>query len=513
MWDYLIVTASNETQGAAYERLLSQRKLAGQLPDFRHVMVVTDPDGKRIGSGGSTILCVLRVVEQERQERETLTATLRRLRIMIIHAGGDSRRLPAYGPCGKIFIPVPDNSPTRSTTLFDRLLPSYLALPPGKPGAGQLLVISGDVLLKFDASRVRLDLPGLVALGCYDTPEHSSKHGVFVADDTTVRLYLQKPSVAEQEAAGALNAQGRSALDIGVMSFDADAVTRMLQACEVQPVAKGKLDFSPRMRTAIFTHGLDLYREICCSLGTETTRARFLQSVRACGSKWDEAILDTMFAILHPMPCHVQVVPQCTFLHFGTTTQLISSGLEAAGSGKQSSTLLVLNTTLAPAATITGENAWIEGCRIEAPVKLAGKNVMVGIDVTHPLELPAGACLDIVPGTNRAGEPVHFVRCYDIGDTFKDPADHGGTFCGIPLLQWLKAAGMATEGIQSLWDAPVFPAIREHQDFTKWLWMFTPFSATPAQKDAYQAADRYSAAEIALLTNQAAFHSRRPSAT
>jgi len=297
------------------------------------------------------------------------------------------------------------------------------------------------------------------------------------------------------------------------MSFDADAVTRMLQACEVQPVAKGKLDFSPRMRTAIFTHGLDLYREICCSLGTETTRARFLQSVRACGSKWDEAILDTMFAILHPMPCHVQVVPQCTFLHFGTTTQLISSGLEAAGSGKQSSTLLVLNTTLAPAATITGENAWIEGCRIEAPVKLAGKNVMVGIDVTHPLELPAGACLDIVPGTNRAGEPVHFVRCYDIGDTFKDPADHGGTFCGIPLLQWLKAAGMATEGIQSLWDAPVFPAIREHQDFTKWLWMFTPFSATPAQKDAYQAADRYSAAEIALLTNQAAFHSRRPSAT
>ncbi len=35
--------------------------------------------------------------------------------------------------------------------------------------------------------------------------------------------------------------------------------------------------------------------------------------------------------------------------------------------------------------------AEIEGCRIEAPVKLGGRNVLVGVDVTEPLELPAGA--------------------------------------------------------------------------------------------------------------------------
>ena len=98
-WDYLIVSASNDAQAAGYEAQLKVRRELGQLAKARVVCVVADPGGRRIGSGASTALCLRRVIEDE--------GTLAGKRILIVHAGGDSKRLPAYGPCGKIFVPLP----------------------------------------------------------------------------------------------------------------------------------------------------------------------------------------------------------------------------------------------------------------------------------------------------------------------------------------------------------------------------------------------------------------------
>ena len=70
---------------------------------------------------------------------DSAEAILGRLRILILHAGGDSRRLPAYSPCGKLFVPLPGESHSAlGLTLFDRLAPSFLALPRGRrrPGGG-----------------------------------------------------------------------------------------------------------------------------------------------------------------------------------------------------------------------------------------------------------------------------------------------------------------------------------------------------------------------------------------
>ena len=69
-----------------------------------------------VGSGGSTLQCLAEVLRRESQPGRATGVTasaeaiLSRLRILIVHAGGDSRRLPAYSPCGKIFIPLPGES-------------------------------------------------------------------------------------------------------------------------------------------------------------------------------------------------------------------------------------------------------------------------------------------------------------------------------------------------------------------------------------------------------------------
>jgi fucokinase len=459
-----------------------------------------------------------------------IVGALGRLRILIIHAGGDSRRLPAYGPCGKIFVPLPGESGgSVPAALFDRLAPEFLCLP-GAPG--QVLVAAGDALTRFDARDVAFDRPGLTALACYATPEEASRHGVFCpGPDGTVSLYLQKPSLALQQAANAVNGDGLTPLDIGVMSLDASASAALLAAFGVglaqddapDDAQDGALAFDPISRERLLRLGVDLYREICCAMGTAATPEHYIRSTGSSGSKWTPEQLGALFPALHAIPFHVAVVAECRFLHFGSSRQLIESGLEllALESGTPPvSTVLTVNSSVTPPGLIRGQTSWVEGCRVQATLDLEGRNLVAGVDVETPLTLPPGACLEVLNGRDRSGASVWFVRCYGVGDTFKHSIAEGGEFCGRGLMDWLASVGVAPDTVwpetreaagRSLWNARVFVAMQSPAEFVDWLWMYAPELATSVQLEAYRKAERYSAAEIALLTDQDDFHARRAS--
>jgi fucokinase len=517
-WDYLIVTAANGRQAAAYTSQIQLRREMGQLAQVRDFLVIPDPDGRRIGSGGSTLQCLTAVLDRESKpdqdasEGHRAEAILSRLRILIVHAGGDSRRLPAYSPCGKIFIPLPGRTqPGIGSTLFDRLVPDFLSLPAGAPGAGQVVIAAGDALIRFDSAAVHFDGPGITAIGAPTSPQEAARHGVLCPNaDGSVRLYLQKPNMCAQIEACAIGADGRSILDIGIMSLDAGAAARLLWTFGTSPA-----------RAAILSHGIDLYREICCALGTEATLGHYLTTARSSRSSLDEAVLAGLFAALRPIPFNVRVLRECSFLHFGSTSQLISSGLEMLTEdlgAPPASAILAMNNDMQDQGGIGGREVWVEGCRLRAPLRLQSRNVVVGVDVLDPLSLPAGACLDVSSGLDRKGGKACFIRCCGVDDTFKRSEAEGATFCGLPLAQWLLAAGAPLSDIwdsetpageRTLWNAKLFPAEEDCAEFRRWLWMFDIAGATPEQKTAFRSADRYSSAEIAVRTDQAAFHARR----
>ena len=518
MWDYLIVTAANEQQAAAYQLQIETRRTAGRLREVRNVLVVPDAGGRRVGSGGSTIQCLLEVLRRESGIRdpaircELAEQTLVGLRILIVHAGGDSRRLPAYSPCGKIFVPLPgDNIDGLTPTLFDRLVPAFLDLPRPPAGEGQIVVASGDALLLFDSAGIDLSKPGITALGARVSPETVARHGVFCTDaNGTVRLFLQKPGVREQTDAGAIGADGKSLLDIGVLNMNARTAAKLL-ACF--GTAAGQ--------SAILSHGVDLYREIFCALGTDATLAHYISAARASGSRLDESSLGSFFEALRCIPCHVQVLSRCDFLHFGTTAQLIVTGAELFSLDRGAPPprgVLAINNEPGTSGEIAGSDCWVEGCRVYAPLTLRKRNVIVGVDVGEPLTLPEEACLDITPGSDRQDQPVWFIRYYGVNDTFKHAIGSGASFCNAKLSDWLQCVGTERgqvwdSGIpmdqQTLWNARLFPAEKDHQGYRQWSWMLDVASATPEQKNRFLGADRYSSAEIAVRANQSAYHARR----
>jgi fucokinase len=528
-WDYLIVTASNKSQASAYETQLNLRKKLGLITGVKHVLVVPDPQGQRIGSGGSTIYSLLKVLNRETETSRLakfsaarIEEILNRLRILIIHAGGDSRRLPAYGPCGKIFIPIPGRSDSSlGNTIFDRQFPIYRELPPTLSGKGQVVVTTGDVLLFFHPEDVKFRGKGVTGLGCAISPEQAKNHGVFSADrNGEVQHFLQKPSIPEQKKRGAIDTQGQALLDIGVMEIDAATASKLITLVNTT-AANNELCWTGPAAEEILSAGLDFYRDICCAMGKKSCFNDYLKIVRASGSKLSESFLGTLYGSFSKVPFYVHPLEDCTFCHFGSPRQLIETGsnlqrLEQSTESKES--LLCINSHMSRKGRINGTKSWVEGCLIHSVLTLGGENVVVGADVDQPLSLPPKSCLDVIKGKDRKSNDVWFVRIYGIDDSFKAPVGKGAFITNHHFADWINWMGVSTEDIwdsklppdeKNLWNAKIFPAVSSPVGYREWLWILNPAKADPDQIQAWHNADKYSLREIANLVDLTGFFERR----
>ena len=103
LWDLVVITAINHKQRLCYEKQLERKLKNKKLPSVFRYIVLNDPDQCKIGSGGST-LNVINFLYEKYQEK------LYDLKILIIHAGGYSQRIPNNTVLGKIFSPMPCDS-------------------------------------------------------------------------------------------------------------------------------------------------------------------------------------------------------------------------------------------------------------------------------------------------------------------------------------------------------------------------------------------------------------------
>ena len=89
-WDWIIITASNNKQAQSYQTQIDYRKEQGLIPDVR-IDIIPDENEKRIGSGGATlnVLSFLKNNDKDWYKK----------RILLIHSGGDSKRIPQYSSC------------------------------------------------------------------------------------------------------------------------------------------------------------------------------------------------------------------------------------------------------------------------------------------------------------------------------------------------------------------------------------------------------------------------------
>jgi hypothetical protein len=118
-----------------------------------------DPEDRKLGSGGGTVNLLHQAWRADNARTPIpFSRWLRADKRLVLHAGGQSRRLPGYAAAGKAFLPLPlrEGLPFArfQQTLCDLQVPLYLeTLDEAGPGAA-VLIASGDVWLDFDSTSI-----------------------------------------------------------------------------------------------------------------------------------------------------------------------------------------------------------------------------------------------------------------------------------------------------------------------------------------------------------------------
>jgi len=113
----------------------------------------SDPVGSKLGSGGGTTWLLEACRENEDNTTES-TEWLAREKRILLHAGGQSRRLPGYAPSGKILTPIPvfrwERGQRLGQKLLDLQLPLYERIMNLAPDSMHTLIASGDVYIRSE---------------------------------------------------------------------------------------------------------------------------------------------------------------------------------------------------------------------------------------------------------------------------------------------------------------------------------------------------------------------------
>ena len=253
----------------------------------------SDPVGSKLGSGGGTAW-LLDACRREWAPDMNLHEWLGREKRILLHAGGQSRRLPGYAPSGKVLTPVPVFRWARGQRLSQNLLslqlPLYERIMEKAPESLHTLIASGDVYIRASKPLQNIPDADVVCYGLWVDPNLAKNHGVFVSsrrNPDKLDFMLQKPSVEEL---GNLMKTHLFLMDIGIWLLSDRAVELLVNRSHKD----GQLSF------------YDMYSEFGLALG-ENPRIV------------DEELNRLSVAILP--------LPGGEFYHYGTSRELISSTL------------------------------------------------------------------------------------------------------------------------------------------------------------------------------------------
>ncbi len=314
MWDYIILTASNEHQAESFRLQLESRK--PYIPVRTKIGIIPDEGGARVGSGGAT----LSVLKWLNENDESACNAWAGKRILVIHSGGDSKRVPQYSALGKLFSPVPHQLPDgRASTLFDEFLIAMSAIP-GRIREGMLL-LSGDVLLLFNPLLIDWSGRGAAVISFKEDVVTGKNHGVYLRSPSgLVQKFLHKQDVETLRSVGAVNKQNCVDIDTGAVLFGVDVLDALYSLISTH----GELDEKKYRAFVNDRVRLSLYGDFQYPLATDSTLDQFYQE-KAEGEN-NKELREARTAVwnaLHGFNMKLLRLAPAKFIHFGTTKEIL----------------------------------------------------------------------------------------------------------------------------------------------------------------------------------------------
>ena len=364
-----------------------------------------DPIGHRLGSGGGTSWLLMEAMKGDKAE--TFDEWLAKEKRILVHAGGQSKRLPSYAVSGKVLMPLPvfrwERGQKLSQNLLSVQLPLYEKMMQMAPENIHTMIVSGDVLIRATQPLQAIPQADVVCYGLWLDASVAKNHGVFVSDrrsPSVLKQMLQKPSV---KTLSELQKDHFYLTDIGVWMLSDKAVRLLMERSIVgNPIETRETRISCHYSPSDFKE-YDLYSEFGCALGT------------------DPSIPDSELSELS-----VAIVPLSggEFYHFGTSQEMISSTLRLQNlvndqreimhlDRKPHPSIFVQNAVTKIPFTEENTNIWVENSYIGEKWHLTHDHVITGVPENDwEISLEPGECIDVVP----VGDSDYEIRRYHIDE-------------------------------------------------------------------------------------------------
>ena len=364
-----------------------------------------DPIGHRLGSGGGTSWLLMEAMKGDKAE--TFDEWLAKEKRILVHAGGQSKRLPSYAVSGKVLMPLPvfrwERGQKLSQNLLSVQLPLYEKMMQMAPDNIHTMIVSGDVLIRATQPLQAIPQADVVCYGLWLDASVAKNHGVFVSDrrsPSVLKQMLQKPSV---KTLSELQKDHFYLTDIGVWMLSDKAVRLLMERSIVgNPRETRETRMTGNYSPSDFKE-YDLYSEFGCALGT------------------DPSIPDSELSELS-----VAIVPLSggEFYHFGTSKEMISSTLRLQNlvndqreimhlDRKPHPSIFVQNAVTKIPFTEENTNIWVENSYIGEKWHLTHDHVITGVPENDwEISLEPGECIDVVP----VGDSDYEIRRYHIDE-------------------------------------------------------------------------------------------------
>ena len=447
----------------------------------------SDPVGSKLGSGGGTAW-LLEACRREWAPEVSLNEWLAKEKRILLHAGGQSRRLPGYAPSGKVLTPIPvfrwGKGQRLSQNLLSLQLPLYEQMMEKAPASLHTLIASGDVYIRADKPLQKIPEADVVCYGLWVDPNLAKNHGVFVSSRSNpdkLDFMLQKPSVEEL---GNLMKTHLFLMDIGIWLLSDRAVELLVN----RSYKDGELSF------------YDMYSEFGLALG-ENPRVV------------DEELNKLSVAILP--------LPGGEFYHYGTSRELISSTLNVQNriidqrqimhhKVKPHPAMFVQNADIHYKLTSDNSEIWIENSYVGKQWMLHRQNIVTGVPVNDwVLDVPPSVCIDVVP----VGETEYVARPYGFHDAFKGGlSDDSTLYQGKPFMEWMNARGLMLDEVEFVHDlqaARIFPVTESVAELGLMMRWMTSEPSLEEGRQAWMRSRKMSADEISAYANLRRLASQR----
>lgn len=465
-----------------------------ELEEVNHTdwFCTSDPIGSKLGSGGGTTW-LLQACQQGFAPQDTFSNWIGREKRILLHAGGQSRRLPSYGPSGKILTPIPIFSWERGQKLGQNLLslqlPLYERIMKLAPAGLNTLIASGDVYIRSEKPLQDIPNVDVVCYGLWVNPSLATHHGVFVSDRKSPEVLdfmLQKPSLEELEG---LSKTHLFLMDIGIWILSDHAVEVLMK----RSLKEGTNEINY----------YDLYSDYGLALGEHPKTE-------------DEEINQLSVAILP--------LPGGEFYHYGTSRELISSTLSIQDKVrdqrrimhrkvKPNPAIFIQNSITQTSLSADNANLWIENSHVGKGWRLGSHQIITGVPENQwDICLPDGVCMDIIP----IGESDFVARPYGLDDVFKGALNkETTTYLNTPFSQWMEERGITWGDLKGRTDdlqaASIFPKIASVEELGILVRWMTSEPQLEKGKELWLKAEKVSADEISAGANLKRLYAQRSS--